>query len=189
VTSRNLRLLPTLAILLLAMAGAATGSEPAAAAPAPSPEASTPNPTDTSAAPASTAPLSRHEPALKLSPTDSNSRNFVWQSLSAILVIIVLGGIALIVVKRWGSRISQARGKKMRLMETFHLGQQKTLILMEVGNQRLLLGVSRDGLRLVADVSAAIPPSEGSGETEAKFVIPSPDAPSPDAKSGGKVTP
>jgi flagellar biogenesis protein FliO len=199
VTSQSLRLLRTLATLWLATLSIALIPEKAVAAPAPLPETAAPAPltpaatpertgtaatpatperTGTAAATAPALPLGRPDQPLRLGATNAaGSGSLIWQSLAAILVVLVLGGVALYVVKRLRPRIAQARGKKMRLLETFHLGQQKALFLMEVGNQRLLLGVSRDSLRLVADVTAAVPPSpEGEGTAKAKFVLPSLDA-------------
>jgi flagellar biogenesis protein FliO len=197
VTIQSLRLLRTLGTLLLAALCAATVLEKAAAAAATLPEtttsasstsAATSDRTGTAAGPTPILHLGRPDQPLKLGTPDSPNGSLIWQSLAAILVILFLGGVGLYVVKRIRPRIAQARGKKIRLLESFHLGQQKTLFLMEVGNQRLLLGVSRDNLRLVADVTASVPPSsEGEGETRAKFVIPSLDSESPGTGSGGRA--
>jgi flagellar biogenesis protein FliO len=196
VTSQCLRLLRTLAPLLLATVCIATVPEQAAVAATPLPEAVTPDHSTPAATPdrtgtPATSALSfgRHDPPLKIGATDSPSGSLIWQSLAAVLVVLFLGGVALYVIRRVRPRLLQGRGKKMRLLETFHLGQQKALFLMEVGNQRLLLGASRDQLRLMADVTAAVPPSsEGEGETRARFVIPTLGGESSGAGSGGRAS-
>jgi flagellar biogenesis protein FliO len=190
VTSQSLRQRRTLWTWLLVAALAATTAQQAAAAPAPLPEAvpsaNTPSATSTPSAPLQ---FGRRDQSLKIGAPDTGN-SIIWQSLTAVLVILLLGGLALYVVKRIGPRISQARGKKIRLMETFSLGPQKALFLVEVGSQRLLLGVSRDNVRLMADVTASVPSStEGEGATRAKFVIPTTGAESSGAESGGRVAP
>jgi hypothetical protein len=99
----------------------------------------------------------------------------LWQSAAAVLVILVFGGAGLLFVKRLMPRIAVARGRRVLLLETFHLGPQRALHVVQVGSRSLLVGASRDGLSLLADVTRALPPPEidlGAPRPRARFVLP-----------------
>ena len=106
-----------------------------------------------------------------LGSKENESGRLLWESLAATIVILVLGGVSLFVVKRVMPRLGVGRGKRLALMETLSLGSQKSVHLIQVGDRRLLVGASRDGVRMLADVTDAIPP-EDSGKPRTKFVIP-----------------
>jgi len=106
---------------------------------------------------------------------DQSAGRLLGQSLAAVAVILVLGGVGLVVVKRLMPRLAAARGKRVLLLETFHLGPQRALHVVQVGNRSLLVGSSREGLNLLADVTEALPPPEidlGAARPKARFVIP-----------------
>ncbi len=183
-------------------AGDASGSQPGAAVPqtasAPAAKAMADRPGGDQGTPGKTLLLGKPDQTLTLGSTDKGTGNLIWESLAAVLIILILGGGILFVMRRLMPRIAQARGKQILLMETFHLGPQRALHLVQVGGQRLLLGISRDGIRLLADVTATVPPPvngqtdpaaakamAGKPETKLKFVIPPLDADVPGAGSNG----
>ena len=169
---------------VLGLMGAAAPVRAAAAAA----KAVADRPADDQGTPGKTLLLGKPDQTLTLGATDKGTGNLIWESLAAVLIILILGGGILFVMRRLMPRIAQARGKQILLMETFHLGPQRALHLVQVGGQRLLLGISRDNIRLLADVTATVPPpANGQTATEAKpkFVIPPLDADTPDAGSNG----
>ena len=151
-------------------------------------DAAAPSPAADPAAQGKSLQVGKVDPPLTLGSKDQGAGHLIYQSMAAVLVILILGGAALVAMKRLMPRIAQVRGKKILLMETFHLGPQKALHLLQVGSQRLLVGVSRENIRLLADVTAAVPPivaAQGADETRPKFVIPSLGADAPDAGPTG----
>ena len=44
------------------------------------------------------------------------------------------------------------QGKKIQIIETFHLGSRKTLHLLEVSGQQILIGSTPDGITKLADI-------------------------------------
>jgi flagellar biogenesis protein FliO len=106
-----------------------------------------------------------------LGSKENESGRLLWESLAATIVILVLGGVSLFVVKRVMPRLGVGRGKRLALMETLSLGSQKSVHLIHVGDRRLLVGASREGVRLLADVTGALPP-EHDEKPKKKFVIP-----------------
>jgi flagellar biogenesis protein FliO len=116
--------------------------------------------------------------APKLGADDQAAGRLLWQSLAAVLVILALGGIGTWVVRRLLPRITQARGNRMQLLETFHLAPQQAVHLMRVGDLNLLIGASRERITLLADVTGAVSPAAedhaGAGP-RARFTLPDTD--------------
>ena len=152
-------------------AAPATATAPASAAAPVTPAAPAPAATPAEAA----APIGKIE---KLPPSlgakEQDSSRLVWESLAAVAVILVLGGVAIVVVRRVMPRIAAARGKQIQLAETFHLGQNRAVHLLHVGSRSLLVGASREGISLVADVTGAVAPPEAAAAAKppARFTIP-----------------
>ncbi|MHC4294568.1 MAG: flagellar biosynthetic protein FliO [Planctomycetota bacterium] len=121
-------------------------------------------------APALTAPPVSETPgAQKLSEImrDSKARKgaeplddgvgVMFEMLGYVLVIVILGVIAIIVVKKVLPRIGVGvpSGKRISTLETVYLGPRKTVHLLQVGRRRILVGSSRDGISMLSDVSGA----------------------------------
>jgi flagellar biogenesis protein FliO len=77
----------------------------------------------------------------------------LWQMLAAVAVIVVLGGLALLVVRKLLPRIAPRGGKRMAVVETIYLEPRKALHLVRVGGQKFLLAASREGLSVLAEVT------------------------------------
>jgi flagellar biogenesis protein FliO len=76
--------------------------------------------------------------------------------LAAVIVILVLGGLAMVVVRKLLPRIAPRSGKQMAVLETVYLGPRKALHLVRVGQQKFLLAGSREGLTVLAEVTDAM---------------------------------
>ena len=75
----------------------------------------------------------------------------------AIGFVVLLGGCAWYVSKKFGAKLGPARGKDIRIIETVHLGSRKTLHLLEVGGrQKLLIGSTNENISILADVTEAV---------------------------------
>jgi len=86
--------------------------------------------------------------------------NLGTELLISLLLVLVLGGIAFVVIKRllprlrWGRLVGQ--GRKIRLIESVGVGPRQQVHLLEVGGRSLLISTSRDGVRMLADVTDAL---------------------------------
>lgn len=77
------------------------------------------------------------------------------EMLASVLVILLLGGIALVVTRRVLPRFKKPRAGNMSVLETVHLGPRKSMHLVQVGSRRLLVGSTRDQVSMLAEVSDA----------------------------------
>jgi len=120
--------------------------------------------------------LGRSDPApAGLGTRQGGYQDLLWQSLAAVLVILALGGAGLFFVRRVMPRVAASRGRQVALVETFYLGPQKALHLVQVGGRRLLVGATRERLALVADVTDDVPPAEAAeapAGAKKRFTVP-----------------
>jgi len=75
------------------------------------------------------------------------------RAMLAVLFVIVLGVGAIYVSRRLLPRIVNAPGKKIRVVETAHLGPKKAVHVLEVGNRRFLLGSTAENITKLADIT------------------------------------
>ena len=83
---------------------------------------------------------------------DENTVLFLKMMLSVVLVV-VLGVAALYVSKKVLPRLANAPGKRIRVVETAHLGPRRTVHLIEVDNHRMLVGSTNERITKLADIT------------------------------------
>ena len=76
----------------------------------------------------------------------------LWSLLSFLFVLALLG-LTLYLLKRYGSNLQNKSGKKIRLVETLNLSPKQRLILVELGAETLLIGVSQNNMTLLGRFS------------------------------------
>ncbi len=74
-----------------------------------------------------------------------------------VLLVVVLGAAAIYLSRKLLPRFTQLSGKKIRVVETVHLGPRKTVYLLKVGNQQLLIGSTNDNITKLADITDESP--------------------------------
>ena len=72
--------------------------------------------------------------------------------IAAIVVVVVLGIAALYGSRTILPKLSSAQGKQIRIVETVHLGSRKTLHLVEIRDQQILIGSTSDRISKLADI-------------------------------------
>jgi hypothetical protein len=140
-----------LAGLVLLSAGACLAqTNPVTSTPATGPAATAP----TTESAESTPLLFRDSPA-GIAPKGGESSP-LWYSIASTAVILVLTGLFFMVRRKFLPRLS-ATGSRRRIqvIETAYLGTRKSATLVRVGKKLLLLGQTREGVTLLADVSNA----------------------------------
>ncbi len=149
------RLLP----VLVALAGGLSR----AAAQAPGERAARPASTQPATAPATRPATSQPKPPLVLRDSDSPLRTtpqvsttkLLFEMLAYVLILAVLGVVGVMLYRRLGGRARLGGGRRVRTLETTHLGPQRSVHLLQVGERRLLVGSSRENVRFLADVTDA----------------------------------
>jgi len=88
---------------------------------------------------------------------DSNfsSREMFFKLMISVLLVGGLGAAAIYTSRKLLPRITNLPGKKIRIIETVHLGPRKAIHLVEIGNQRILVGSTNENIRKLADVADA----------------------------------
>jgi len=105
-----------------------------------------------------TGPTTRPAPLGYSALSDNGSgdlNGLMWQMLSAALVVLVIGGLALFVVKKLLPRIRYASHKRISVLETAYLGSRKAVHLLQVGSVKLLVASSPEGVVRLDDVTRA----------------------------------
>ncbi len=90
--------------------------------------------------------------------TGYDTTGLLWQMLAATVVILVLGILAFVVVKRLLPKIGRTAGKRISVLETVYLQPKKALHLIQVGSRKLLIASSPEGLVRLDDVTDAFGP-------------------------------
>lgn len=82
-----------------------------------------------------------------------SGNNLAKKLLISILLIVVLGVAAIYVSKKFLPRITNASGRKIRIIETVHLAPNKAVHLLRVGTQQLLIASSKEGICFLTEVT------------------------------------
>jgi len=78
--------------------------------------------------------------------------------LATTLVIVLLGALTVLVVRKLLPKITNATKKRIAVLETVHLSPRKALHLVQVGSRKLLVGSSADQIVKLEDVTDALGP-------------------------------
>jgi len=82
------------------------------------------------------------------------TRELFYKMMFAVFFVVVLGIAAIYISKRFVPKITNLAGRKIRVIETVHLGQRKTLYLLKIGSRELLIGSTNENITMLADVSS-----------------------------------
>ena len=75
--------------------------------------------------------------------------------MGSVVLVVVLAVAALYLSKKVLPKVTHAASKEIRVVETTYLGPRKALHLVEVGNQRLLIGSTNESIATLAHVGEA----------------------------------
>ncbi len=112
---------------------------------------------------------------------DSDFGRVVAQSLGAVFVILVLGVVAILVIKRVLPRIGVTQGRRIHVLETVYLGPRRSLHMVRIGERILLVGATNEGLGLLSDLTGfvSLDGTEGpaGGGKRLRFTVPGAEPP------------
>ncbi len=86
----------------------------------------------------------------------SGNKELFYKMMLSVLLVVALGAAAIYTSRKLLPRISNLPGKEIRIVETIHIGPRKTLHLLKIGNQCLLLGSTGENITKLADVTDAL---------------------------------
>ncbi|MBN1359590.1 MAG: flagellar biosynthetic protein FliO [Sedimentisphaerales bacterium] len=83
------------------------------------------------------------------------SRELFFKMMFSVALVAVLAVAAFYLSKKVLPRVTNAPGKEIRIVETAYLGPRKTLHLVQVGNQKLLVGSTNETIATLAHLDEA----------------------------------
>jgi flagellar biogenesis protein FliO len=92
----------------------------------------------------------------KASDNSSANKELFYKMMLSVLLVVALGAAAIYTSRKLLPRITNLPGKEVRIVETIHIGPRKTLHLLKIGNQCLLLGSTGENITKLADVTDAL---------------------------------
>jgi flagellar biosynthetic protein FliO len=99
----------------------------------------------------------KNDPNYSLSSANSlGTGEMFFKMMLSIVLVVVLGAAAIYISKKFLPRITNLPGKKIRIIETAHIGPRKMVHLVKIGNQRLLIGSTNENITKLADVTDAL---------------------------------
>ena len=113
-----------------------------------------PNEAKSSATGASGSFLNDPDPT-KPSDLSLGSKELFLKMMLSVGLVVLLAGAALYLSKKVLPKVTRASGKEIRIMETAYLGPRKALHLVEIGNQKLLIGSTNESIATLAHVGDA----------------------------------
>ncbi len=80
-------------------------------------------------------------------------RMMLYKLSAAVGTVLVLGGVAIYVMRVVMPRFGPVRKKRVKITEVHHLGGRKVVHLIEVGHRQLLVGSTPTHISMLADVT------------------------------------
>ncbi|MFC1677888.1 FliO/MopB family protein [Planctomycetota bacterium] len=106
--------------------------------------------------------LFANEPNLAVSSADEfSSRGMFFRMMLTVVFVIILGIGAVYVSKKFLPKLTHPSGKRVRVIETTHLGPRKTVHLLQIDDKQILIGSTSDSITKLADVNVSIAQSQG----------------------------
>jgi flagellar biosynthetic protein FliO len=100
------------------------------------------------------------------SANNLGTKELFFNTMILVLVVLALGAGAIYVSKKLLPRMTNLPSKKVRIIETVHLGPRKAVHLLKIGNQGLLVGSTNESITMLANVTNALSESNVSEQQE-----------------------
>ena len=96
------------------------------------------------------------DPNLSSKTDIANTRELFYKMMASVVLVVVLGAVAIYASKRVMGKIANLPGKRIKIVETAHLGPRKAVHLLRIGDRCLLIGSTNDNITKLADVTTEI---------------------------------
>ncbi len=80
----------------------------------------------------------------------------LWRMAASLLVVVLLGVVAALALRRLRPGLGGKDGKKLSTLETLHLSPRNAVHLLQVGAKKILVASWKDGVAMLDDVTAAV---------------------------------
>jgi len=84
------------------------------------------------------------------------NQELFFKTMFMVVLVAVLGVAAIYASKKLLPKITNLPGKEIHITETVHLGPRKTVHLLRIGSQWLLIGSTNENITKLADVTDAL---------------------------------
>ncbi len=88
----------------------------------------------------------------------SEAMSKIHMMLAWVLIILVIGVVALVIVKKLLPRIGKPASGQLSVSQTIYLGPKQAVHLLKADTQRFLIATSKDGVNLLAELRKPFPP-------------------------------
>lgn len=89
------------------------------------------------------------------SPLGLDNGQLFLKMTGSVVLVIALAVAVLYLSKKVLPKVTNAAGKEIRIVETAYLGPRKTLHLVQIGHQKLLIGSTNENIATLAHVGDA----------------------------------
>jgi len=96
------------------------------------------------------------DPNLSAPTNIAGTRELFFKMMVSVVLVVVLGAVAIYASKRLAGKIANLPGKKIKIIETTHLGPRKAVHLLRIGDRCLLIGSTNDNITNLADLTTEI---------------------------------
>jgi len=96
------------------------------------------------------------DPNLSAPTNIASTRELFFKMMVSVVLVVVLGAVAIYASKRLVGKIANLPGKKIKIVETAHLGPRKAVHLLRIGDRCLLIGSTNDNITKLADLTTDI---------------------------------
>jgi len=97
-----------------------------------------------------------NDPNFSLQTNTAGTRELFFKMMASVVLVVVLGAVAIYASKRLAGKIANLPGKKIKIIETAHLGSKKAVHLLRIGDRCLLIGSTNDNITKLADLTTEI---------------------------------
>ena len=105
--------------------------------------------------------LDSNRPNLGAGPhVTSGSPELFFKMMLTVLLVVALGSAAIYISKRVFPKFARLPAKRIRIVETVNLGPRKSVHLLKIGNQLLLIGSTNENITKLSDVTEEPPETE-----------------------------
>lgn len=83
---------------------------------------------------------------------DLNTHNLFIRMMLMLVIVVILAIAVIYTQKKLMPKFTNQTGKKIKVLETVHLGRGKTLHLLTVGGKEILVGSTAEHITKIADI-------------------------------------
>ncbi|MGE4133379.1 MAG: flagellar biosynthetic protein FliO [Bdellovibrionales bacterium] len=118
-------------------------------------------------APVASTAAQKEEPKVQAAPKEADiplklpetkeaktTTSFAWRLLMSGIVVLIVGGISFFALRRWGRpKDKPGKGARIEMLHQFHLGPRKSIGLIRVAGETILVGITEQSINMLKPVT------------------------------------